>query len=106
MAPRNYGPKFSSGARLEAAEQLFSRHLDGILIAFDAAYLVGGHICMRSLVAQLPVPNEHGATHHSMPRLATNAGHKAYIRARTEAWHASRTPNPSRRLSLRMLHPG
>ena len=42
------------------------------------------------LVAQLPVPDEQGLTHHTMPKLATNADYKAYIRARTEAWRASR----------------
>jgi phospholipase C len=42
------------------------------------------------LVAQLPVPDAQGGTHHSMPRLTTNADYKAYIRARTEAWRAAR----------------
>lgn len=42
------------------------------------------------LVAQLPVPDEQGGTHHAMPQLTTNADYKAYIRARTEAWQASR----------------
>jgi phospholipase C len=42
------------------------------------------------LVAQLPVPDGQGGTHHDMPRLKTNADYKAYIRARTEAWRASR----------------
>ena len=42
------------------------------------------------LVAQLPVPDGQGGTHHSLPRLATNADYKAYIRTRTEAWRASR----------------
>jgi len=42
------------------------------------------------LVSQLPIPDGQGGTHHEMPRLTTNAEYKAYIRARTEAWRASR----------------
>ncbi|HEY7387246.1 MAG TPA: alkaline phosphatase family protein [Bryobacteraceae bacterium] len=42
------------------------------------------------LVAQLPVPDEQGGTHHQMPPLKTNSDYRAYIRQRTEAWRASR----------------
>jgi phospholipase C len=42
------------------------------------------------LVSKLPVPDEHGGTHHTMPALRTNADYAAYIRARTNAWKASR----------------
>jgi phospholipase C len=42
------------------------------------------------LVADLPVPDEHGGTHHVMPALATAAEAHAYIVRRTEAWKASR----------------
>jgi phospholipase C len=47
------------------------------------------------LVAQLPVPDEQGGTHHEMPALETNADYKAYIRSRTAAWQASRGKNSS-----------
>jgi phospholipase C len=42
------------------------------------------------LVAQLPVPDGNGGTHHTMPDLQTNEDYQAYIRERTEAWLASR----------------
>jgi len=42
------------------------------------------------LVSQLPVPDEHGGTHHTMPALKTSADYSAYIRARTDAWKKSR----------------
>lgn len=42
------------------------------------------------LVAQLPVPDEQGGTHRAMPNLRTSSEYEAYIRARTEAWRASR----------------
>lgn len=42
------------------------------------------------LVAQLPVPDQQGGTHHAMPQLKTNADYKAYIRERTEAWRESK----------------
>jgi phospholipase C len=47
------------------------------------------------LVAQLPVPDGQGGTHHTMPALTTNSDYKAYIRARTEAWRDSRKPRAS-----------
>jgi phospholipase C len=47
------------------------------------------------LVSQLPVPDQQGGTHHTMPQLKTNSDYKAYIRARTEAWRNSRKPSPS-----------
>lgn len=42
------------------------------------------------LVAQLPVPDEQGGTHHHAPALKTNSDYRAYIRQRTESWLASR----------------
>ena len=53
------------------------------------------------LVSQLPVPDEEGGVHHTMPALTTNSDYKAYIRQRTAAWLASRqrnvapAPNPA-----------
>jgi phospholipase C len=44
------------------------------------------------LVAQLPVPDGNGGTHHTMPDLKSNEDYQAYIRERTEAWLASRRP--------------
>ena len=41
------------------------------------------------LVAQLPVPDDLGGAHTAVPQL-TNSDYKAYIRARTAAWSASR----------------
>jgi phospholipase C len=42
------------------------------------------------LVAQLPVPDGHGGTHHVMPPLKTSADYDAYIKTRTAAWQASK----------------
>ena len=42
------------------------------------------------LVAQLPIPDASGHTHHVMPSLKTNQDYKEYIRSRTEAWKAWR----------------
>ena len=42
------------------------------------------------LVAGLPVPDNRGGIHHSMPALHTSADYAAYIRARTAMWKASR----------------
>jgi phospholipase C len=42
------------------------------------------------LVSQLPVPDEQGGLHHTMPNLVTNGDYQAYIRSRTEAWRHSR----------------
>jgi hypothetical protein len=47
------------------------------------------------LVSQLPVPDEEGGAHHTMPRLTTNSNYKAYICARTAAWRASRQRSAS-----------
>ena len=47
------------------------------------------------LVSQLPVPDDQGGTHHTMPALKTNAEYAAYIRARTNAWIASRRQEAS-----------
>jgi phospholipase C len=47
------------------------------------------------LVAELPVPDGLGGTHHVMPPLKTNSDYKAYIRSRTAAWQASRRNNSS-----------
>jgi phospholipase C len=45
------------------------------------------------LVAQLPVPDGKGGVHHTMPVLKTSSDYRAYIRARTAAWQASRKPS-------------
>jgi phospholipase C len=45
------------------------------------------------LVAQLPVPDERGGTHHTMPRLVTNQDYSDYIRSRTAAWQAAKNSN-------------
>jgi phospholipase C len=47
------------------------------------------------LVSQLPVPDAQGGTHHTMPVLKTSADYAAYIRARTDAWKASRRQKAS-----------
>ncbi|MGA2119266.1 MAG: alkaline phosphatase family protein [Bryobacteraceae bacterium] len=48
------------------------------------------------LMAELPVPDSQGGIHYTKPRLRTDSGCTAYIRARAEAWHASRQPSASR----------
>jgi phospholipase C len=45
------------------------------------------------VVSHLPVPDEQGGTHHTMPMLKTAAEHDAYIRERTNAWKASKRLN-------------
>jgi phospholipase C len=42
------------------------------------------------LVSQLPVPDADGGEHHTMPPLKTSADYANYIRARTNAWLASK----------------
>jgi phospholipase C len=44
------------------------------------------------LVSELPVPDDHGATHHAMPLMTTGSQYDAYIRERTKAWIESRRP--------------
>jgi phospholipase C len=45
------------------------------------------------LVAQLPVPDERGGTHHTMPRMRTSQEYSDYIRSRTAAWIAAKNSN-------------
>lgn len=47
------------------------------------------------LVSQLPVPDDKGGAHHTMPALKTNSDFRAYIHDRTEAWRASRRSSAS-----------
>jgi phospholipase C len=47
------------------------------------------------LVSQLPVPDEQGGSHHRMPALKTSTDYQAYIKARTEAWKASKQKKPA-----------
>jgi phospholipase C len=47
---------------------------------------------LAELVAQLPVPDAAGGTHHAMPALRTNSDYRAYINERVAAWKASRKP--------------
>jgi phospholipase C len=42
------------------------------------------------LVAELPVPDEHGGAHHELPVMHSGSEYAAYIRERTNAWKASR----------------
>lgn len=45
------------------------------------------------LVAQLPVPDERGGVHHTMPELKTSQEYIEYIRSRTAAWEAAKRSN-------------
>jgi phospholipase C len=47
---------------------------------------------LAELVAQLPVPDAAGGTHHEMPALRTNSDYRTYIKERVAAWKASRKP--------------
>ncbi|HUE24807.1 MAG TPA: alkaline phosphatase family protein [Bryobacteraceae bacterium] len=47
------------------------------------------------LVSQLPVPDEQGGTHHTLPALKTSDDYADYIRARTNAWKESRRKKAS-----------
>jgi len=49
------------------------------------------------LVSQLPVPDGKGGVHHTMPPLKTSSDYRAYIRARTAQWKASRKPHAAAR---------
>ena len=42
------------------------------------------------LVSQLPVPDERGGLHHTMPQMKTNQEYSDYIRSRTAAWVAAK----------------
>ena len=70
--------------------------LQGVVVPVTAAQAPGAdqpsHLQQvhAALVAQLPVPDHHGGTHHTMPPLKTGDDYTAYIRARTNAWKASR----------------
>ena len=43
------------------------------------------------LVSRLPIADEKGGAHHTIPPMATSAEYDAYIRQRTNAWKASRS---------------
>ena len=45
------------------------------------------------LVSRLPVPDESGHAHHTLPELKTGADYDAYIKHRTKAWKATRRPH-------------
>lgn len=47
------------------------------------------------LVSELPIPDEQGGAHHTMPVLRTNNDYKNYIRTRTAAWKASKKQSAS-----------
>ena len=70
--------------------------LQGVVVPVNAAQAPGAdkpsHLQQvhAELVSRLPVPDAHGHTHHTMPPLKTGADYTAYIRARTNAWKASR----------------
>ncbi len=42
------------------------------------------------LVSQLPVPDEKGGVHHTMPQMKTSQEYSEYIRLRTAAWKAAK----------------
>ena len=42
------------------------------------------------LVSQLPVPNERGGVHHTMPEMKTSQEYSEYIRSRTAAREAAK----------------
>ena len=46
-----------------------------------------------ALVSQLPVPDERGGVHHTMPNLKTSQDYSEYIRSRTAAWKAAKHSN-------------
>jgi phospholipase C len=75
--------------------------LQGVVVPVAAATAPGAdqpsHLQQvhAELVSQLPVPDGHGGTHHTMPLLKTGDDYTAYIRARTSAWKASRSGKAS-----------
>jgi phospholipase C len=45
------------------------------------------------LVSQLPVPDERGGVHHTMPEMKTSQEYDEYIQSRTAAWKAAKHSN-------------
>jgi phospholipase C len=45
------------------------------------------------LVSQLPVPDERGGDHHTMPEMKTSQEYSEYIQSRTAAWKAAKQSN-------------
>ncbi len=75
--------------------------LQGVVVPVNAAQAPGAdkpsHLQQvhAELVSRLPVPDAQGHTHHTMPPLKTGADYTSYIRARTNAWKASRSGRAS-----------
>lgn len=75
--------------------------LQGVAVPVAAGQVPGANLpshlqqVYAELVSQLPVPDENGGTHHTMPALTTSEDYTTYIRNRTNAWKASRTRRAS-----------
>jgi phospholipase C len=84
------------GAVLTLAKPRTDDPLKGVVVptakVADPAHVLISHLeqVHAELVARLPVPDQNGGWHHTMPVLRTSADAKAYIDARTAAWEASR----------------
>jgi phospholipase C len=89
------------GAALTLSTARTDDPLQGVVVPISAAQPPGAdqpsHLQQvhAELVSQLPVPDGHGGTHHTMPLLKTSDDYTAYIRARTNAWKASRSGKTS-----------
>jgi phospholipase C len=74
--------------------------LAGVIVPAAAAVNPNGDVpshlqqVYAELAAQLPVPGAEEGTHHRMPLLITGSDYDAYIKARVDAWQASRDNSP------------
>jgi phospholipase C len=84
------------GAVLTLAAPRSDDPLKGVAVPASAAMPPGkdqpSHLQQvhAELVSELPVPDEDGGTHHTMPALKTAEDYKQYIINRTNAWKAAR----------------
>ncbi len=84
------------GALLTLSAPRTDDPLQGVVVPVSASLPPGqdqpSHLqqVQAELVSQLPVPDEHGGTHHTMPLFETSDECKAYIVDRTNAWKAWR----------------
>lgn len=89
------------GAVLTLAAPRADDPLQGVAVPVAAGQVPGANLpshlqqVYAELVSQLPVPDENGGTHHTMPALKTSEDYTTYIRNRTNAWKASRTRRAS-----------
>jgi phospholipase C len=58
-----------------------------------------------ALVSRLPVPDERGGVHHTMPEMKTSQEYSEYIRLRTAAWQAAKHSNAGSARCTKVVNP-